>query len=85
MTDHKNIKYYKKEEGKDRIICLLCQHYCKLKEGQTGICGVNKNVDGALKNLVYGHPVPRLSPLVRWDVISSVLSVKIGIFPKNIK
>lgn len=57
MTYHENIKYYKKEEGKDRIICLLCQHYCKLKEGQTGICGVNKNIDGALKNLVYGHPI----------------------------
>ena len=57
MTYHENIKYYKKEEGKDRIICLLCQHYCKLKEGQTGICGVNKNVNGELKNLVYGHPI----------------------------
>ncbi len=57
MTYHEKMKYYKKEEGKDRIICLLCQHYCKLKGGQTGICGVNKNVDGALKNLVYGHPI----------------------------
>ncbi len=57
MTYRENMKYYKKEEGKDRIICLLCQHYCKLKEGQTGICGVNKNVDGELKNLVYGHPI----------------------------
>ena len=36
---------------------MLFQHYCKLKEGQTGICGVNKNVDGELKNLVYGHPI----------------------------
>ena len=57
MTYHENMKYYKKEEGKDRIICLLCQHYCKLKEGQVGICGVNKNVEGELKNLVYGHPI----------------------------
>jgi pyruvate formate lyase activating enzyme len=51
------MQYYKKEEGKDRIICLLCQHYCKLKEDQIGICGVNKNEGGELKNLVYGHPV----------------------------
>ena len=51
------MKYYRKEEGKERIVCLLCRHYCKLKEGQTGICGVNKNEKGALKNLVYGHPV----------------------------
>ncbi len=49
--------YYQKTEGKEKITCLLCRHYCQLKEGQTGICGVNKNVDGELKTLVYGHPV----------------------------
>lgn len=57
MTQTKTMQYYKKEEGKERIICLLCRHYCKLKEGQIGICGVNKNVGGQLKTLVYGHPV----------------------------
>jgi len=46
------MKYYKEEEN--RIICLLCRHYCKLKEGQVGICGVNQNVNHSLKNLVYG-------------------------------
>ena len=57
MTYHKTMKYYKKEEGKDKITCLLCRHSCKLKEGQVGICGVNKNVEGELKTLVYGHPI----------------------------
>ncbi len=57
MTQTKTMQYYKKEEGKERIICLLCRHYCKLKEGQIGICGVNKNIGGELKTLVYGHPV----------------------------
>lgn len=57
MTYHENMKYYREEEGKDRIVCLLCRHSCKLKEGQVGICGVNKNVDGELKTLVYGHPI----------------------------
>jgi len=47
---------YFKEEG-SRLVCLLCAHYCHLKEGQTGICGVNQNVEGAIKNLVYGFPV----------------------------
>jgi len=51
------MKYYKKEEGNESIICLLCRHACKLKEGQVGICGVNKNIDGELKTLVYGHPI----------------------------
>jgi pyruvate formate lyase activating enzyme len=56
MTDHKRFAYYTpKENGK--IVCNLCQHACELKEGQAGICGVNQNVGGKLKTLVYGHPV----------------------------
>ena len=57
MTYHKSMQYYEKIEGKEKIKCLLCRHYCQLKEGQVGICGVNKNEEGKLKNLVYGHPV----------------------------
>ncbi|QIR76059.1 AmmeMemoRadiSam system radical SAM enzyme [Sulfurospirillum diekertiae] len=48
--------HYFKTEG-SRLVCLLCAHCCHLKEGQIGICGVNQNVDGTIKNLVYGHPV----------------------------
>lgn len=47
--------YYRKEDHS--VVCLLCRHYCKLKEGQVGICGINKNENGEHKNLVYGHPV----------------------------
>jgi pyruvate formate lyase activating enzyme len=51
------MKYYKEDKEKERIICLLCRHSCKLKEGQIGMCGVNKNVNGELETLVYGHPI----------------------------
>jgi len=44
---------YKKQQ--DRIVCQLCRHYCQLREDQTGICGVNQNHKGSLKNLVYGE------------------------------
>ncbi|WP_456433493.1 AmmeMemoRadiSam system radical SAM enzyme [Nitratifractor sp.] len=44
--------FYRKEG--ERIVCELCRHYCKLKEGQVGICGVNMNDGGRLKTLVYG-------------------------------
>lgn len=47
------MEYFKKEN--DRLVCLLCSYYCKLKEGQTGICGVNKNVGDKIECLVYGH------------------------------
>jgi len=43
-------------KSKNRIICNLCKHHCKLKNNQVGICFVNKNIDGELKNLVYNHP-----------------------------
>ncbi len=42
------------EKKGDRIVCKLCRHYCQLKDGQTGVCGVNKNEGGKLVNLVYG-------------------------------
>ncbi len=49
------MEFYKAyKEGK--LICTLCQHYCKIKEGSTGICGVNKNVGDTIECLVYGYP-----------------------------
>jgi pyruvate formate lyase activating enzyme len=50
------MEYYRPIEN-GKIECLLCRHHCKLREGQTGICGVNRNENGKLKNLVYGKPV----------------------------
>jgi pyruvate formate lyase activating enzyme len=44
-------------EYKSGIICRLCSQYCRLRKGQTGVCGVNQNVNGSLRNLVYGHPI----------------------------
>jgi len=51
------MKYYTKIKNKERIVCLLCRHNCNLKKDQVGVCGVNKNVNGELDTLVYGHPV----------------------------
>lgn len=36
--------------------CILCRHYCTLKEGKAAICGVNFNEDGELVCKVYNHP-----------------------------
>jgi pyruvate formate lyase activating enzyme len=49
------MKYYK-VLNENTIECLLCRHHCHIKEGKTGICGVNKNEGNKLKNLVYNHP-----------------------------
>lgn len=48
------MQYFKKDAAK--LICLLCGHYCKLKEDQTGRCGVNKNTGEQIECLVYGYP-----------------------------
>jgi len=49
------MQYYR-YKSEDAITCLLCQHYCTLKDGKTGICGINENDHGKLVNLTYGHP-----------------------------
>ena len=48
------MKFFK--EHNEKIICLLCRHKCKLMLDATGMCGVNKNENGELKNIVYGYP-----------------------------
>ncbi len=48
-----NFSEFYRTDG-DRIVCTLCRHYCKLSDGQTGVCGVNANERGRLRNLVYG-------------------------------
>ena len=63
-----------------RIVCQLCKHHCKIKEGKVGLCGVNKNENNELKNLVYGHPASvaidpiEKKPLFHMLPSSSVLS-----------
>lgn len=48
------MRFYK--QSGDRLVCLLCGHYCKLKKDQAGICGVNKNTGDKIECLVYGYP-----------------------------
>lgn len=44
---------YKKLKNK-KVLCQNCAQKCVLNPGQTGICGVRKNIDGKLYSLVYG-------------------------------
>ena len=39
------------------VNCLLCPHYCRLAQGQKGICRVRENRGGNLETLVYGGAV----------------------------
>ncbi len=45
-------------QGNDgEVICGLCAHHCRIKEGHRGICGVRENRKGVLSTLVYGRLV----------------------------
>ncbi len=46
-----------KKIGKDKIQCLACAHYCQIFDGNFGICGTRKNINGKLVSLAYGRPV----------------------------
>ena len=47
--------FYVPEDGKVR--CGLCNHFCLVKEGHRGICGVRENRDGVLFSLVFGKTI----------------------------
>jgi pyruvate formate lyase activating enzyme len=38
----------------NKIQCNLCNHRCKIQDGEFGICGVRKNIRGRLYSPVYG-------------------------------
>ena len=51
----KQALFYK--QLKNNIVqCQLCPHFCTLKEGERGKCGVRENQRGRLFSLVYNQP-----------------------------
>lgn len=49
---HKAQLYRLGDDGE--VICELCAHQCRIKDGRRGICGVRENRNGVLHSLVYG-------------------------------
>lgn len=47
---------YKKLDS-EKVSCYLCNHFCLIKEGQFGICGVRQNKKGALFTHSYGKVI----------------------------
>lgn len=41
----------------NRVRCMLCPHYCRLADGQKGICLTRRNIGGRLISLNYCRPV----------------------------
>jgi pyruvate formate lyase activating enzyme len=47
---------YKKIDSK-KLECRTCSHFCVIKEGETGICGIRENLKGKLYLLAYGKAI----------------------------
>ncbi|HAJ57764.1 MAG TPA: AmmeMemoRadiSam system radical SAM enzyme [Candidatus Omnitrophica bacterium] len=50
----KEALFYKNTGGTD-VQCFLCPHFCRIKDGGIGFCGVRKNTGGLLYTLNYGR------------------------------
>jgi len=48
-------RHYKKLSGK-RVLCQLCPHRCKVKDGERGDCEVRENRGGTYFTLVHSNP-----------------------------
>lgn len=74
--------------GEDYVECLLCEHRCHLKPGQTGLCGVNRNEKGEIASLVYGYPVAlQIDPVEKKPLrhfLSGTETFSIGTFGCNL-
>ncbi|MFW6279383.1 MAG: radical SAM protein, partial [Bacillota bacterium] len=75
----KEAQFYSRKEN--LVQCQLCPHYCKLKDGQTGICSVRRSEDNKLYSLNYGDvsssgmdPIEK-KPLYHFYPGSPILSI----------
>ncbi len=50
----KEAMFYRSGKNNE-VVCELCNHHCRIREGKRGICGVRKNSNGVLYSLVYGR------------------------------
>ena len=56
-----NGELYKKSSKTQKIRCEICANYCKIRDGEVGICKQHKNINGELFDESYGI-VSSLSP-----------------------
>ena len=57
QTDLQHQAYLARPLSHQAVQCRVCAHFCAIEPGETGRCGVRRNVDGRLYSLVYGRPV----------------------------
>lgn len=77
--------YIQKEESV--VQCKLCNHFCVIPEGQSGICLCRINEAGTLYNLLYGKPVSiNIDPIEKkplFHYLPGTLSYSLGTYGCN--
>ena len=49
----KECRFYEKKDDK-MVQCTACNHFCKIRNGNVGFCGIRRNEQGKLGLIVYG-------------------------------
>jgi len=87
MEKQQLARWWKKEN--DGIRCHLCPWECFIKENETGICKVRKNISNNLYSLVYGKPVAmNIDPIEKkplYHFLPGTSSFSIGTFGCNMQ
>jgi AmmeMemoRadiSam system radical SAM enzyme/AmmeMemoRadiSam system protein B len=83
-----HLHFYKPAKN-GNMTCTLCHHYCDIKLDKTGICGINKNIGGKIKCLVYGYPaVINVDPIEKkpfYHFLPNTKTLSIGTVGCNFK
>lgn len=82
------MKYFRYKD-ENSITCVLCRHYCTLKESKGAICGINFNESQELVNKVYNHPSAlNIDPIEKkplYHFLPSSTSLSLGTVGCNFK
>ena len=79
------LHYEKRDQD---VLCVLCPHFCTIREGHTGLCCVRRNTGGVLYTLNYGKitsihadPVEK-KPLIQF--MPNTYTLSLGSFGCNL-
>jgi pyruvate formate lyase activating enzyme len=67
--DPRIAQHWRPIEGTDRVECTLSPRHCKIGKGQSGFCGVRRNIDGALYSDNFGQAVAAAEEVIETEAI----------------
>ena len=62
-------QHWRPIDGTDRVECTLSPRHCKIGNGQSGFCGVRRNIDGTLYSDNYGQAVAAAEEVIETEAI----------------